>query len=86
MLQSEVIGEKFGTRMAAMDIVEYQMGRTRDGEEFVKSFFCDLLVPWGGTVVDPVTSGTLGRTQKNPKRGKFMADIPVWKTAVGKGM
>ncbi|CAE7564888.1 unnamed protein product [Symbiodinium natans] len=39
-----VIGEKFGTRMAAMDIVEYQMGRTRDGEEFVKSFFCDLLV------------------------------------------
>ncbi|CAE7757584.1 unnamed protein product [Symbiodinium pilosum] len=44
MQKSDRIGEKFGTRMAALDIREYQLGRTRDGKEFVKSFFCDLLV------------------------------------------
>ena len=44
MKKSDEIGEMFGTRMAAMDIQEFQLGRTRDGKEFVKSFFCDLLL------------------------------------------
>lgn len=44
MRQSELIGEMFGSRMAAMDLVEYRAGVTRKGEEFIKGFFCDVLV------------------------------------------
>ena len=37
MQKSDRIGEKFGTRMAALDIREYQLGRTRDGKELLES-------------------------------------------------
>ncbi|CAE7799894.1 unnamed protein product [Symbiodinium sp. CCMP2592] len=68
MKKSDEIGEMFGTRMAAMDIQEFQLGRTRDGKEFVKSFFCDLLLvgveswrhlPQGAPALVPFVTGGL---------------------------
>ncbi|CAK9003227.1 unnamed protein product [Durusdinium trenchii] len=44
MRQSEAIGDKFGSRMASLDLWEYRAGRTREGEDMVTGFFCDLMV------------------------------------------
>ncbi|CAE8686110.1 unnamed protein product [Polarella glacialis] len=41
---SEIIGERFGSRMALIDIQEYMAGKTREGEDFIKGFFCDFMV------------------------------------------
>lgn len=42
MKATEEIGERFPERMAHMDIREYMLGTTRDGEKFVEGFFCDV--------------------------------------------
>ncbi|CAJ1449061.1 unnamed protein product [Effrenium voratum] len=44
LTRSEKIAEKFGSRMAMLNILEYQAGRDRQGEKMVEGFFCDLLV------------------------------------------
>ncbi|CAJ1419603.1 unnamed protein product [Effrenium voratum] len=38
------VGRRFTSRMAILSIEEYLRGTTRDGEQMVKSYYCDLLV------------------------------------------
>jgi len=41
---SEAVGERFSQRMAHVDVTEYLLGHTRDGERFVSGLYCDLLI------------------------------------------
>jgi hypothetical protein len=44
MKATEDVGDRFPDRMAHMDVREYILGRTRDGEKFVEGFYCDIFV------------------------------------------
>lgn len=44
MKATEEVGERFPDRMAHMDVREYMLGTTRDGDKFVEGFFCDIFV------------------------------------------
>eukprot|EP00928_Gymnodinium_smaydae_P030709 TRINITY_DN22760_c1_g1_i1.p1 TRINITY_DN22760_c1_g1~~TRINITY_DN22760_c1_g1_i1.p1 ORF type:complete len:565 (+),score=128.75 TRINITY_DN22760_c1_g1_i1:86-1780(+) len=44
MRATEDIGERYPDRMAYMDVKEYVTGTTRDGDDFVEGFFCDVFV------------------------------------------
>eukprot|EP00933_Yihiella_yeosuensis_P026448 TRINITY_DN20509_c0_g1_i2.p1 TRINITY_DN20509_c0_g1~~TRINITY_DN20509_c0_g1_i2.p1 ORF type:complete len:576 (-),score=50.35 TRINITY_DN20509_c0_g1_i2:27-1703(-) len=64
MKTAELLGDKFGSRMALIDIMEYLRGKTREGETFVQGFFCDLLVlgveSWRHVPGIPVLSKLVG--------------------------
>jgi len=44
MRATEEVGERYPDRMAHIDIQEYMVGQTREGEKFVEGFFCDIFV------------------------------------------
>eukprot|EP00927_Polykrikos_kofoidii_P060491 TRINITY_DN55454_c0_g1_i1.p1 TRINITY_DN55454_c0_g1~~TRINITY_DN55454_c0_g1_i1.p1 ORF type:complete len:574 (-),score=66.01 TRINITY_DN55454_c0_g1_i1:8-1729(-) len=44
MRSTESIGERYPDRLAHLDITEYILGKTRDGDRFVDGFFCDVFV------------------------------------------
>lgn len=44
MKATETIGERYPKRMAHIDMREYISGRTREGDNFVGGFFCDIFV------------------------------------------
>jgi len=65
MKKSEYVGDRNPDRIAFMDVNEYAQGKTRDGDDFVEGFYCDIFVVGAETGRHLQTVEVLGKMARS---------------------